>query len=885
MPSLSRRGFLGALAGAGAVPAVLPAARAEEGPSAVEVEVNGRVERFVPDDDERAVDVIRERLGLVATKEGCGQGACGACTVHLDEEPVCSCLLPASSLHGRRVRTLEAVDHPLQRAFAAEDALQCGYCTPGMLMAGIPFVDAWRAAQGDVEPPRAAIAAALAGNLCRCGAYDGIARAVAGACAGRFDGAPFTGERVEAEAKCRGQARYTVDLRRPGMLHAAVLRAEVARGVVRRVDLSRVEGVVLALVAPGSKIRFVGQELAAVAAADPRAARRALQAAVVEIVPEAPVIGLDAAPSGPPVWETPPGKGARWQGNVRGPRSGSVGLDAGGADRELGSAQVLVQTTVETRPQSHSPLEPHAVLAAWTEGGLEIWASTQGVASLAADVAERWGLRREQVKVHAEHVGGGFGCKAGADMSLRIAVDLAKAAGAPVRLVLDREEELLVGGYRPTHRIHLELAASAMGYLEGMRATAWTDSGVAVGSALGLLLRHHRPIEKMHIREYEVCTNVAAGRAFRAPGGTAAAFAWETAIDGLARKLGQDPISLRRRVDDDPVRERLYDEASRSALWARRGSGAAGRLRRGVGLAVASWPMFVQTSTQVRVRADADGFVVECATQDIGTGTRSVLARAVAEVLGLEPAAVRVRIGESEGPPGPTSAGSRVTASVWAPAQEAARRLASELARSLEGPLAGPFVAPGGVRHAQGFLPWAEALRLSPPLEVVARRDHDAAGYARFGGGWMGRRPPQSLVMAEVEVDGLLGRVRPLRLWSRCAVGRLAAPTLARSQVAGALIQNLSHALYEERVVDPGSGRLLTRALEDHRMAGLGDVPELELSFDEEGFEDYQGGLVGLAELAACPVLGALANAVADATGVYPTTLPMRADRLLRSLA
>src|SRR5262249_46753302 len=154
---------------------------------------NGAPEHAEVHGHDTALDLIRHRFGLTGTKLGCGQGVCGACAVIVDGQTLKSCLLPATSLHHRRVRTIEALAqggslHPVQRAFMAEDALQCGYCPPGFLLRASVFVDTWRNQHGDVAPDRDAIAAALAGHLCRCGAYEQIYAAVARACTGAFDG-------------------------------------------------------------------------------------------------------------------------------------------------------------------------------------------------------------------------------------------------------------------------------------------------------------------------------------------------------------------------------------------------------------------------------------------------------------------------------------------------------------------------------------------------------------------------------------------------------------------------------------------------------------------------------------------------------------------------
>src|SRR5206468_6602627 len=174
--------------------------------------INGKLAPLPDDPDALLVDVVRDALDLTGTKLVCGSGVCGACTVLLDGAPVVSCLLPARAAAGKSVTTVEGIGatklHPVQKAFMAHDALQCGFCTPGFIVEAAAFHDHWCATKGTAIPSREEIGAALSGHLCRCGAYDGIFRAVADACSGRFDGNSFTSPRIEARDKVTGLAKF-----------------------------------------------------------------------------------------------------------------------------------------------------------------------------------------------------------------------------------------------------------------------------------------------------------------------------------------------------------------------------------------------------------------------------------------------------------------------------------------------------------------------------------------------------------------------------------------------------------------------------------------------------------------------------------------------------
>jgi len=248
--------------------------------------INGRPEALPDDPDALMIDVIRDG-GLTGTKLVCGSGVCGACTVLLDGAPVVSCLLPAHAAGGKSLTTIEGIGasglHPVQKAFMAHDALQCGFCTPGFVVEATAFHDRWRATRGTATPSREEIAAALSGHLCRCGAYEGIFRAVAEVCAGRFDGNDPVPSRLEARDKVTGMARYTVDISHGGQFEGVILRAHLAHAKITGLDLAparAIAGVAAAvsLLGEDNMIRFVGAPIAAVAARDRRTALKAIAA-------------------------------------------------------------------------------------------------------------------------------------------------------------------------------------------------------------------------------------------------------------------------------------------------------------------------------------------------------------------------------------------------------------------------------------------------------------------------------------------------------------------------------------------------------------------------------------------------------------------------------
>lgn len=883
----------------------------------LETNVNGEAVSLEVGADESTLHLVRERLGLTGSKLGCGHGACGACTMQLDGTPVATCLLPAIKLEGRRLQTIEDIGaeqlHPIQRAFMAEDALQCGYCTAGFVVEAVAFHDRFRAQRGAGTPTRDEIAAALSGHLCRCGAYASIYRAVAGACEGKFDDGPDHGPRVDALAKVTGAAKYTVDIAPEGVLIAKVLRSPHAHAKLGKIDWSGAlahPGVfgAVELTKPGHKLRYVGQELLALAAVDEATAIEALTKVHVEYEILPAVLGLDAPlePDAPQLYpdrktrkaapnanETP-ALPETWSGNLRGPFE-LFSHHRGRARRRVERAREgegeLFSGSFETQVQLHTPLEPKAAVAQWlSEDKLRVHASSQGIRLMAEDIATRWGLRHEDVEVIADHVGGGFGAKALLYIEMVVAIELARVCGRPVKYANDRREELGVGGSRPGLRTNISITG-AVDTLPAFVIDSRSDAGIAVGSSASILARINYPQADQHLSDYDVLNNAPPGSPFRGPGGPPMYFCVEQAIDALAIMQGVDAITLRNSWNQNDSRERVYAWASAHPLWRERRPARSdkGRFRRGIGLATASWWCLAEPATRVQIDAGPDGVVISTACQDMGNGSRTLLADVVADVLGVDPHSLRVEIGSSKSVHGPVSGGSRTAASLGPAATDAAIELRDELVevarRRLK--LSNVKAIAGGVEHDGGQLTWIELLEVAPAISVTGKRGRDQGGFVLppIADLAFSRYLCAAVQISEVEVDTRLGRVRVLRSACGVNVGKIYSPVLARSQAEGGLIQGIGYALYEERRLDPRHGKLLTGGLEDYRLCGIGDIGEIEVEFLPGGFEKVRGQGVGVGELATLAPAATIANAVYDATGWRPTQIPLRPDRVLAGLA
>lgn len=865
--------------------------------------------------DETAVNVLRDRLKLTGTKLSCGGGVCGACTILVDGRPMVSCLLPAYHLDGRTIETVEAHPpkslHPIQKGLMVHDGLQCGFCTPGFVMGGIAFYNDWRAEHGVTRPDREAIAAALAGHLCRCGAHQGIFEGIAAACAGEFDDdESVEPPRHEALEKVTGQAIYTVDLRLDGQLVGKILRSDQPHAQVMAIDPSaalNMEGVVgyADLRAGQSMVHYVGQPLAAVATVDEPTATAALAAIQVTYRPLPAVIGLDDArrPDSPAAFTGPkqnvpsaaegftmPG---RWDHNTRRSTlkiSSSRPAKARRLVKQAATSDALhlTEQTYRNAVQTHTALEPHAAVARWDgPQKLEVWTSTQSVYALKSEIAAHFDLDEEQVSVTAHHIGGGFGAKQGLYNEIIAAITLARVANRPVAVACDRLEELSYTGLRNGAETRMEVVTDSDGAPQAMTMHAYGDAGIAIGTNQAGLMGLMGPSITRDLVDYSVINNTPPGVPFRGPDGPQALWALEQIIDEAAYHHQLDPITARRLwYPEHAIKHKLFDWVESLPAWQNRGpvGGDGGRYRRGIGVAGASWLFIYNPNTKVSVGVGAQGIYVATATQDIGNGGRTVLAQAIHDVFGIPRGEVIVKIGTSEHPIGPIAGGSQVTNSIYPTAVEAAEKVRDYLVDQAHTSLGlgNVEVVSGGIKHRDGFVSWTELAGRAAAHSVTTERRPERGplgmplkmpgpDYAAS----IGLRVSQAMNVIAVEVDTKLGKIKPLEAWVNIAAGRIFVPELARSQVYGGIIQGLGYALYEEKVIDPQTGHNLTFNLEAYKIPGIGDVPPLHVDFIEDGYEEIRGGGIGIAELCTVGIAAAVGNAVFHATGWRPTHTPI----------
>ena len=726
-------------------------------------------------------------------------------------------------------------------------------------------------------------------------------------------------ERWDGAAKVTGRARYTADVQLPGMLYGRFANASVPHAKVVAVDTSAAEkypGVRAVYVlqhVDGNAVlrnaaleqvkypvvRYAGQPVAAVAATTPEAAEEA--AALIKIKYDTMPFVVDQdkarADNAPLVYpgaadaEGSAGGGGgpanvQQKGNVHGPSLHRVA----DAEQGLKEAEVVVEGHYVTQVQTHSALETHGVVADWKPDMLTVWASTQGTASVRQELCGYFKLPASKVRVITEYMGGGFGAKFGAGNHGIAAAMLSKQAGAPVRMMLSREEEHLSVGNRPSSDQMLRIGAKKDGTLTAIHLVAYGTAGCGTGAGCSGPAQNLYKTAALHTEDNDVFINAGPGAAMRAPGHPPGAFALEQTIDELAVKLNMDPIELRDKIDEHPVRRVERQMVRESDIWKSRNpvAGAdSGPVKRGVGLAQSVWYRFVSMGSNAEVRVHRDGSLeVLSAVQDIGSGIKTVMAQILAEQFGVPPAQIAVKAGDTNYPEGPNSGGSVTTLSLTPAVRDAAwqasQKFLADIAPGLGADPGDLVLIDGEVRSKSGkFQPMtfrrAAAKMSSSQVSAQAKRipDYDRSKYLTYGG----------VDVAEVEVDTELGRIHVRRVLSVHDCGRPMNPEQTISQINGGVIQGISWTLFEDRLLDPNYGLMVNPNLDKYKIAGAREIPQIEVKLVEAYLGQSSTDASGIGEAAGVISVGAaVANAVYNALGVRIRRTPMTPSVVLEAL-
>ncbi len=690
--------------------------------------------------------------------------------------------------------------------------------------------------------------------------------------------------RVDGPAKVTGQARYSYDVRVPGMLYGRILRSPHACAEMVSVDTSPAEKMpgVKAVVSYADKkiLKYEGDPVAAVAAITPEIAEDAIRAIKVTYkkLPHAVTPQQAIKPGAPQVFDNTP--------NLKKDEQDG---DKAAVEAALKTCDAVVEREFHITMQHHLCLETHGVVVDYRGGDTAtVYASTQGTFTIPGEAAEALGFKKQQaVTSVVEYMGGGFGSKFGLDLPGAVACQLSKKANAPVHLMLTRTDEFLMAGNRSGAWQIVKAGATKDGKLVAMTAQQYRLGGTDEGSQAGLPYiynaeKHYREIAALH-------THQDGARAFRAPGHPQASFPMESIMDDLAAAIGMDPVEFRKKNTDDPAYHRQLDAGAKEIGWENRpqkpgggqGYGPNNALKRGMGCACATWGGGGHPECQVDVFITPDGAVaVQVGTQDLGTGSRTYTGAIVAEEFGLPADAVETRIGRSTYGQANASGGSTTTASLAPAVKDAAYnariQLFAKVAPAL-GVKPEDLIAHNGKIYSANdpnkSLTWKQACATLGMAGLSARGEWKP----NLGGDGL-----HGAQFAEVEVDTETGAVRVLKMVGVQDCGLCLNRIATRSQLNGGMIQALGYALLEQTVVDADTGNMLNALMDEYKVPGTFEIPELVAIIDDG---DTRNQVIGMAEPAIIPGTAAIVNAVFNAIGVRITSLPITPDKVLDGLA
>ncbi|TDJ74594.1 MAG: xanthine dehydrogenase family protein molybdopterin-binding subunit [Planctomycetota bacterium] len=690
--------------------------------------------------------------------------------------------------------------------------------------------------------------------------------------------------RVDGPEKVTGAAKYTHDIRLPRMVYARFWIHPYPRLNLTKVDVApalKVKGVVYvkALKEAGEDVRYQGADaaIAVVAAETPEAAEDGLRAMIIEaeeLYP--PMVTAEQAldESSPKI-----GRGGK-NVNVREERG-----DEEAANIALDTVDVLIEESYSLPVQHHVCLETHGSVVDY-RGGDEatVYTSIQNVSGTNASAARALELDADKVNVITHHMGGGFGSKFGIGIEGSTACRIAKELGRPVHLMLTRGDEFLMGGNRSGSQQTIVGGASKDGRLVALVAKADRFGGTGGGAFAGLPYIYK--VENSFFESRSIYTATDSSRAMRAPGHPQASFGMESMVDELAFAVGIDPLTFRKQNLEDPVYHRQLDRVAKEIGWDAHPNktepGAVDGTRQvGIGFAISQWGSRSRPGSQCEVRIEPDGRITSTTgTQDLGTGSRTYVAAIVAEEFGLEVGDVTARIGESAFPTSAGSGGS-VTTGCSAPAIKDAAHNAREAFEARIAPMLdaepGQLVWRGGevisAQDPQKSLTWKQACAAlgSEPLSAMGEWQEHLRSQGVHGA-----------QAAKVEVDTVTGELKVLKMVFIQDCGLVLNRLAARSQVNGGQIQALSYGLLEARVHDPDLGLMLTDNLDDYKIAGVQEIPEMISIMDDD---DDRLAVMGMAEANCIPGHGAIANALFNACGLRLRDLPLTADKIIMGLS
>ncbi|HEX5425173.1 MAG TPA: xanthine dehydrogenase family protein molybdopterin-binding subunit [Candidatus Acidoferrales bacterium] len=688
--------------------------------------------------------------------------------------------------------------------------------------------------------------------------------------------------KIDAPWKSSGRVKYTYDVNLPGMLYGRMALSPYAHAKIVKIDTAEAEkmpGVkgVQVIFAEGTEVLWAGQEIVALAAETEEQAEEAADKIHIEyqrLDYNVDDKGLDKLSS-----QYTKQLSERTTGN---PNTG------------FREAEVTSEGRYGASVITHCCLESHGSTMQWQGDSLKYYASTQYVSGVGNEVGEATKTPASKIEVICPVMGGGFGSKFAADTWGVACAQLAKKTGRPVKMMLERDHELMAAGARPSMYANVKVGAKRDGTLVAWDSQSWGTGGPAASGAPPLPYIWQFPNSR--VKHTAVLANIGPERAWRAPNHPQMCVLTMCAVDDLAAKLNMDPydlfmknIAIAGRTSERFNPPKIYaDELAKAAelfewkkKWHPRGQSGAGPVKTGVGLSMHTWGGAPnQSNCMVTIRPDGSAEVA-MGTQDVGVGARTVVGIVLADTLGLPLEAVTVNIGDSKYPPAGASGGSTTTGGVSSSVRYAAVKAANELFAKVAPSLGAQpdqLEAWGGTIRVIGnpskSIPWKQACaKLGGTPITAAGRTYRPLTSAGVGG----------VQMAQVSVDTETGVVRIDKMVAVQDCGMVIDAKTAESQVYGALIMGVTYSLYEEKLMDQQTGQCLNPNMEFYKLAGIGDVGDLVVHMmTGPGYDDR--GVIGLGEPPVISPGAAISNAVANAIGVRVPYIPITPQRVLAAL-
>ena len=736
--------------------------------------------------------------------------------------------------------------------------------------------------------------------------------------------------RLEGREKVTGRAEYTHLMRLPGMLHGKIFRSTVAHGRITSIDTGaakKISGVFRVITADDvrkvipdpyygpafhdqpilaiDKVRFVGEPVAVVLAADPHVAEAATHAIVAEYEELPPVYDEVEAMTAPTYVHDelkPAGSFADLK-HLKGLKNTNLALNAklrrGDVDKAFAAAAHVFEHEFRTQKCLHVPFEPFCSIADYKDSGLTIYSGAQGPSFVRAEIARLLGWPENKVRIRVPYLGGGYGGKLYIKLEALVTA-CSMIARRPVKVALTMEEQFYQITKHPS-TVRLKTGVDKDGRITARKCEvfwnggAYADIGPRVTHKSGFTAAGPYDIDNVWIDSYAMYTNMTPAGALRGFGMPQLTFAHESHTDMMARALGIDPVEFRRKnvlhngrpqatgtiLKDAPL-EAILDHVAERLRWKEKFDRGSGSLKRGRGLAFALKACVSPTTSLAIVNVGADGSpTLYISTVDMGQGSDTGMAQIVGEVLNLPAESVRVVARDTDVTP--YDMGTLGSRSLFHMGH--AVRLAAEDARSKiealrrevgepEGsntPVSGLFVKKYGMKA--GNIVGSGSYRPD-----YAAPDHETGLSPEITPFWM-----VAATGAEVEVDTETGRVRVQKLINAVDCGTLVNPRIVQTQISGAALMQLGFTMFEKINLD--NGQITNASLADYKIPGIADVPPVMVN---EAIDAYQHnapfGAKGVGESATLPLSPAIANAIDDAVGVRLMELPLTPEAVFRAL-